>query len=185
MAETAATEASGPGTESRRGFLTIFTGAAATVAAGSIVWPLLDALNPDAPSEAQARMIVNVADIPENTAKTVQWDGLPIYIRKLTAQQIAAAQAVVTGTLPDPADFAARVNPAYPDYVVVVGLNTGITCALEGNSPADPRGDYDGWLCPCDGSQYDVLGRVRSGPATRNLVIPRFTFINAAQIRLG
>lgn len=185
MAETAATEASGHGTESRRGFLIIFTGAASAVAAGAIVWPLIDALNPDAQSEASARMVVNVTDIAENTAKTVQWGGVPVYIRKLTAQQIAAAQAVVTDTLPDPADFAARVNGAYQNYVVVVGLNTGITCTLEGNDPADPRGDYDGWLCPCDGSQYDVLGRVRSGPARRNLAIPRFTFINAAQIRLG
>ncbi|MBB5373274.1 ubiquinol-cytochrome c reductase iron-sulfur subunit [Acidocella aromatica] len=185
MAETAATEAFGQGTESRRGFLTILTGAASAVAAGAVLWPLVDALNPDAQSESRARMVVNVADIAENTAKTVQWNGLPIYIRKLTAQQIAAAQAVVTDTLPDPADFTARVNAAYQNYVVVVGLNTGITCALEGNDPSDPRGDYDGWLCPCDGSQYDALGRVRSGPATKNLAIPRFTFINAAQIRLG
>ena len=185
MAETAATDALSHGVDSRRGFLTILTGAASAVAAGAVVWPLIDALNPDAQSEASARMIVDIADIAENTAKTVQWAGLPIYIRKLTAKQIADAQAVMTSTLPDPAEFTARVPAGYQNYVVVVGLNTGTPCALEGNDPADPRGDYDGWLCPCDGSQYDPLGRVRSGPAKKNLAIPRFKFINAAQIQFG
>ena len=185
MAETAATEASGHGTESRRGFLTILTGAASAVAIGAIGWPLVDALNPDAESEAGARLIVDVADIAENTAKAVQWGGLPIYIRKLTAQQVADAQAVVPDTLPDPADFMSRVPAAYQNYVVVVGLNTGTPCELEGNDPTDPRGDFGGWVCPCDGSQYDPLGRVRKGPAKRNLAIPRYTFINPSQIRLG
>jgi ubiquinol-cytochrome c reductase iron-sulfur subunit len=32
---------------------------------------------------------------------------------------------------------------------------------------------------------YDPLGRVRSGPAPKNLAIPRFTFLNDTQIQLG
>ena len=92
---------------------------------------------------------------------------------------------MVTSTLVDPADFTDRVKPGYESFVVVVGLNTGAPCALEGNAPADPRGPFDGWLSPCDGSVYDPLGRVRGGPATKNLAIPRFKFINDAQIQFG
>ena len=51
--------------------------------------------------------------------------------------------------------------------------------------PATRAARIDGWLCPCDGSVYDPLGRVRSGPATKNLAIPRFTFLNDAQIQFG
>ena len=57
--------------------------------------------------------------------------------------------------------------------------------ALEGNTPSDPRGPFDGWISPCDGSVYDPLGRVRGGPAAKNLTIPPFKFINDAQIQFG
>jgi ubiquinol-cytochrome c reductase iron-sulfur subunit len=34
-------------------------------------------------------------------------------------------------------------------------------------------GPYGGWQCFCHGSAYDLAGRVRQGPAKRNLpVIP-------------
>ncbi|WP_417793981.1 Rieske 2Fe-2S domain-containing protein [Terasakiella pusilla] len=41
---------------------------------------------------------------------------------------------------------------------------------------ADPRGDWGGWFCPCHGSHYDQSGRIRKGPAPRNLAIPPYTF---------
>ncbi len=184
MAEPTASHAPG---ESRRDFLTILAAATGAVAAGAILWPVVDALNPDQAAEGTGQLIVNVSDIAENTAKTVQWGGLPVTIRRLSAADIAANQdeLVVPSTLPAPADFASRVNAGYPSFVVVVGLNTATPCALEGDSPSEPRGDYNGWVCPCDGSQYDPLGRVRKGPAKRNLAIPRYTFINPSQIRLG
>lgn len=184
MAETAASHATAQG-GSRRDFLSLLTAATGAVAAGTILWPLIDALNPDAASNGAASLIVTVSDIPENAAKTVQWGGMPITIRRLSAQDTANNQFVVPSSLPDPADFASRVNAGYPDFVVVIGLNTATPCALEGDSPSDPRGDFNGWVCPCDGSEYDPLGRVRKGPATRNLAIPHYTFINAAQIQLG
>ncbi len=183
MAESAASHATHGA--SRRDFLTLLAAAGGAVAAGTILWPVIDALNPDAESAAAAHLIVDVSDIAENTAKTVQWAGLPITIRKLSAADIAANQFVVTQDLPDPAGFNDRVNAGYPNFVVVVGLNTGTPCALEGDAPGDPRGDYNGWVSPCDGSEYDPLGRVRRGPATKNLAIPRYNFLNAAQIKLG
>lgn len=173
--------------ESRRDFLTILAAATGAVAAGAILWPVIDALNPDAAAADAAHLVVNVSDIAENTAKTVQWGGLPITIRRLSAADAAANQdeLVVPDNLADPADYASRVDPNYPRFVVVIGLNTATPCALEGDQPSDPRGDFNGWVSPCDGSQYDPLGRVRRGPSTKNLAIPHYSFINPAQIRLG
>ena len=184
MAETPL-DAIGHRTESRRDFLKILTIATGAVGAAAVLWPFIDALGPDADGQAAAHLIVNVAGIPENTGISVTWNGMPIYIRTLTAKQIADNQFVVPDSLPDPASFTDRVKPGYETFVVVVGLNTGTPCELEGNDPADPRGPYDGWLCPCDGSVYDPLGRVRGGPATKNLAIPRFTFLDDAQIQFG
>lgn len=171
--------------ETRRDFLKILTAMSAIVGLGAIAWPLISALGPDADAQAAGGMIVDIGGIAENTAITVVWQGLPIYIRKLTKKQMDDNRFVVTGSLPDPASFDDRVKPGYASIVVVVGLNTGTACELEGNAPSEPRGAFDGWLCPCDGSVYDPLGRLRSGPAPRNLAIPRFTFLNAAQIQFG
>jgi ubiquinol-cytochrome c reductase iron-sulfur subunit len=184
MADTSA-QAVEHGEESRRGFLKILTVSAGVVGVAATIWPFIDALGPDADGNAAGQMIVNVTGIAENSAIAVTWAGLPIYIRKLTAKQIADNQFVVPDSLPDPADYTDRIKPGYGTFVVVVGLNTGVPCALEGNAPGDPRGPFDGWLCPCDGSVYDPLGRVRSGPAKRNLAIPRFKFLNDAQIQFG
>ena len=169
----------------RRDFLRILTLATGALGVGAIAWPFIDALNPTRDSLSIAKPIVNVGGIAENTALRFVWLGQPIYIRKLTAKQIADNQFVVPSTLPDPANFTDRVKPGYETFVVVVGLNTGIACELEGNDPAGTRGPYDGWLCPCDGSVYDPLGRVRGGPAPKNLSIPRFTFLNDTQIQFG
>jgi ubiquinol-cytochrome c reductase iron-sulfur subunit len=184
MAETAI-QAAGHAAESRRDFLKILTIATGAVGIGAVAWPLITAFGPDNDSDATGHLIVSVAGIAENTAIRVEWAGLPIYIRKLTAKQIADNQFIVPSTLPDPASYTDRVKPGYESFVVVVGLNTAIPCELEGNDPSETRGPFDGWSCPCDGSVYDPLGRVRSGPARKNLAIPRFTFLNDAQIQFG
>ena len=175
----------GPHDGAKRDFLKILTVSTAAVGLGALAWPFIDALNPAGGSLALVRPIVNVGGIAENTALRFVWLGQPIYIRKLTAQQVADNEFVVPATLPDPAGFDQRVKPGYENFAVVVGLNTGIVCELTGNDPADPRGPFDGWLCPCDGSVYDPLGRVRGGPARKNLAIPRFSFLNDTQIQFG
>jgi ubiquinol-cytochrome c reductase iron-sulfur subunit len=169
----------------KRDFLKILTVAGGAVAAGAIAWPFIDALNPNAESLAIARPIIEVGGIAPNSALRVVWLGLPIYIRKLTDKQIADNQFLIPASLQDPADYTSRVKPGYETFVVVVGLNTGVPCELLGNDPSDPRGPYDGWSCPCDGSVYDPLGRVRLGPAKKNLAIPKFTFLNDSQIQFG
>jgi ubiquinol-cytochrome c reductase iron-sulfur subunit len=182
---TDAAHASEHDVASRRDFLTILTVAAGAVGTAAAIWPFIDALAPNADRRAVARPIINVADIAENTGITVLWAGQPVYIRRLTKAQIADSQNVVPDSLPDPASYSQRTKPGYGDIVVVIGLNTAAPCWLLGNNPPEPRGPLDGWISPCDGSIYDPLGRARGGPATRNLTIPPFTFLNKAQIQLG
>ena len=47
------------------------------------------------------------------------------------------------------------------------------------------QGDYGGWLCHCHGSQYDMAGRVRVGPAPRNLDVPVYAFLSDTRIKIG
>ena len=47
------------------------------------------------------------------------------------------------------------------------------------------QGDYDGWFCPCHGSQYDTSARIRRGPAPANLPLPPYAFLSDTKIQIG
>ena len=66
----------------------------------------------------------------------------------------------------DPAPESARVKAGHEKWLVAIGICTHLGCVPLGNKPTDPRGELRRvWFCPCHGSQYDVSGRVRHGPA--------------------
>ena len=58
-----------------------------------------------------------------------------------------------------------------PEWLIVVGVCTHLGCM-----PLGHQGAYDGWFCPCHGSVYDTSGRIRQGPAPRNLEVPTYAF---------
>jgi len=47
------------------------------------------------------------------------------------------------------------------------------------------RGDFDGWFCPCHGSHYDTSGRIRKGPAPKNLLVPDYVFDGDDKVLIG
>ena len=55
----------------------------------------------------------------------------------------------------------------------------------EGTATGEARGDYDGWYCPCHGSHYETSGRIRRGPAPKNLEVPTYTFLTDTSVRIG
>ena len=73
------------------------------------------------------------------------------------------------------------MKAGHAKYLVVIGICTHLGCVPLGNKPTDPRGEYGGWFCPCHGSQYDVSGRVRHGPAPLNLAVPPYAFASDTQ----
>ena len=54
----------------------------------------------------------------------------------------------------------------------------------EGQAMGDSRGDFGGWFCPCHGSHYDTSGRIRKGPAPRNLDVPVYE-IAGTKLKIG
>ena len=149
----------------RRDFLYIATGAVAAVGAAAVVWPLINQMSPDASTLAMASTEVDIGAIPEGQIVTIKWRGKPVFIRHRTAKEIAEATNVDVATLPDPQADSARVQK--PQWLIVVGVCTHLGCI-----PLGHAGDYDGWFCPCHGSVYDTSGRIRKGPAPRNLAVP-------------
>jgi ubiquinol-cytochrome c reductase iron-sulfur subunit len=176
---------------SRREFLYIATGAAGAVGAGAAVWPLVDQMNPSVDVLALASIEVDVGDIEPGTQVTVKWRGKPVFIRRRTEDEIAAARAVSLDDLKDrsaenknrPDADASDANRALDEsgeWLVMIGVCTHLGCVPLGNA-----GDFGGWFCPCHGSHYDTAGRIRKGPAPRNLDVPMVAFVSDTVIKLG
>jgi ubiquinol-cytochrome c reductase iron-sulfur subunit len=67
----------------------------------------------------------------------------------------------------------------------MIGVCPHLGCIPLGQKPGQTRGEFGGWFCPCHGSQFDTSGRIRSGPAPRNLDIPADRFLDDSSIRIG
>lgn len=180
---TGAQEGSGGEGSSRRDFLYLATAAVGAVGVASAVWPFIDSMNPAADTLALASIDVDLAPVAEGQAITVTWRGKPVFIRYRTAKEIEEAKAVNLSELRDPAGDDSRVQKE--QWLIVVGICTHLGCVPLGQKPTDPRGEFNGWFCPCHGSHYDTAGRIRKGPAPANLLVPQYAFTGDTAIRLG
>lgn len=167
----------------RRDFLYLTAGGMGAVAAGTAGWPLVDSLNPAQDTLALASTEVDIGTLETGQAITVVWRGMPVFIRRRTAAEIATAQADDAADLRDPQQDADRVQKT--EYLVLKGVCTHLGCIPLGNKDGQPKGEFGGWFCPCHGSHYDTSGRIRKGPAPTNLDVPPYTFVTDTLIRIG
>jgi len=176
---TTATMSSGEPT--RRDFLYVATGSVAAVGAAAAVVPLVAQMNPDASTIAAGAPIeVDLAPIAEGQAIKVFWRGKPIYVTHRTKKEIDEARDVNVATLPDPETDEKRVKAGHEEWQVLIGICTHLGCI-----PIAHQGDFNGFFCPCHGSQYDTSGRIRRGPAPNNLPLPPYEFVSNTTIRIG
>jgi ubiquinol-cytochrome c reductase iron-sulfur subunit len=180
MAET--TNHHGEG-ETRRDFLILTAAAFGAVGVGAVAVPFIQSMNPAADTLALSTTEVDLTPVAVGQSITVKWQGAPVFIRHRTAKEIDEAQKVDVAELRDPQADSARVKKA--EWLIVKGVCTHLGCIPLGQKPTDPRGDYDGWFCPCHGSQYDSSGRIRKGPAPRNLFVPPYAFLTDTSIKIG
>jgi len=164
----------------RRDFLYVATGAVGAVAVAGVAWPLINQMNPDASVLALASAEYDLTPIAEGQSVTVKWRGLPVFIRHRTPKEIQEAQAVPLSELKDPETDEQRTKPGHEQWLVMIANCTHLGCIPVGES-----GEYDGWFCPCHGSVYDTAGRIRKGPAPKNLVVPPYQFLSDTKIQIG
>ena len=155
-------------------------GAVGGVGTAAAVWPLINQLNPDASVLALSSVEFDLSGLAEGQSVTIKWRGQPIFVRHRTKKEIDEAKAVPLSELKDPETDEQRTLVGHEQYLVMVGI-----CTHRGCIPIGQSGEYDGWLCPCHGSQYDSAGRIRKGPAPKNLVIPPYKFASDTKIQIG
>lgn len=167
----------------RRDFLYLTAAAFGAVGAGSVAWPFIHQMNPAADTIAASTVEVNISAIAEGQSKTVMWQGKPVFIRHRTAEEIEEAKAVDINALRDKETDADRVQRE--KWLVTVGICTHLGCIPTGQKSSDNKGDFNGWFCPCHGSHYDSSGRIRKGPAPKNLQVPNYEFVSDTVIKIG
>ena len=169
----------------KRDFLKLVATAGAAIGVGAIAWPLIDSMNPASDVLALSSVEVDISSITEGMGITAVWRGKPIFVRHRTPEEIKLVEAVPLNQLIEPATDQSRIKEGHAQWIILIGICTHLGCVPLGNKPTDPRGEYGGWFCPCHGSQYDVSGRVRHGPAPANLNLPPYAFETDTKIKIG
>lgn len=179
--------------EERRDFIHLLAGGAAAAAGVGVAIPLVGQMMPAADVKALATKEVNVSGLAPGQAIKAIWQGKPVFLRRLTAEEKVVEAETPLSALKDKAgrnanmdgDATEQVRLSKEDFVVVVGVCTHLGCIPLGTADGELKGEYGGWFCPCHGSHYDSLGRIRKGPAPENLPVPPLEFISDSIVRLG
>jgi len=169
--------------KTRRDFLLIATSTMGVVGTAIAAWPFINSMNPAADILALSSTTVDLSPVEVGQAITVVWRGKPVFVRHRTGAEIKSANAVDISELRDPQADSERVKK--PEWLILIGICTHLGCIPLGQKATDPRGDWGGWFCPCHGSHYDTSGRIRKGPAPRNLAVPEYAFLDDNSIKIG
>lgn len=187
------------GKAERRDFLYYATAATGAVAAGAAIWPLINSMNPSADVLSQSTIAVDLTGVAMGARITVKWAGKPVFIWRRSPETIAKARGTPLDDLVDPIDFtnenpnnsqdmpALDVNRAADEageWLIVIGICTHLGCVPVGQDGSSV-GEFGGWFCPCHGSHYDRSGRIRKGPAPRNLDIPLYSLGPDLMLTIG
>ena len=182
--EGLAPEAEGDGVR-RRDFINVAAVSVAGVGGAALLYPHINHLNQSADVLALAQIDVDLSAIQPGQAIKTIFRKQPLFVRNLTPQEIAAANAVDVASLRDPQTLAERTKENHTNWLITMGVCTHLGCVPLGAAEGEPRGEYGGYFCPCHGSHYDTAARIRKGPAPLNLEVPDYEFTSDTAVRVG
>jgi len=141
---------------SKRDFIFLATGTTAAAGVAALAWPLVAQMGKAADTLAAGSIEIDLSKVVEG--------------QQLKMDPQADEERLIADTN----------GNLRPEFLVMVGVCTHFGCV-----PVGEAGDFDGWYCPCHGSHYDTSGRIRKGPAPKNMEIPPYTFISENVIKVG
>jgi len=167
----------------RRDFIKLASMALGGVGAASLAIPFITSMNPGKDTLALASTEIDLSPLKEGQSLTIIWRGKPVFIKHRTPAEIEQAKNVALADLKDAEEDSNRVQDN--KWLVVLGVCTHLGCVPLGQKTTDVKGDFGGWFCPCHGSHYDTSGRIRKGPAPKNLPVPPYVFLSESKIKIG
>lgn len=169
----------------RRDWIHVAALSTAGVGAASLLFPLVSQMAPSADVLAASSTDVDVSAIQPGQSIKTTFRKQPLFVKRLTVAEIAAAKADDAVEMRDPQTFAQRIKEGHEEILVTMGVCTHLGCVPLGAAEGEAKGEFGGYFCPCHGSHYDVAGRIRKGPAPLNLKVPEYAFTSDAVIRVG
>lgn len=171
----------------RRDVINIAAVAFAGVGIIPIAGVAINQMSPSADVLATATTEVDISKIETGQAIKTVWQKQPLFVRRLTADEIKAANAVDVSTLRDPQTLAERTKPGKEEWLITLGVCTHLGCIPLGAAESEvaSRGEFGGYFCPCHGSAYDTAARIRKGPAPKNLHVPDYVFRTDTLVEVG
>lgn len=169
----------------RRDFITIAATGTAGVGAAATLVPLVSQMAPSADVLAESTTEVDISAIEEGQSIKAVFRKQPLFVKRLTAAEIAEAKAGDSIDMRDPQTLAERTQEGHEDILVTMGVCTHLGCVPLGAAEGEAKGEFNGYFCPCHGSHYDVAGRIRKGPAPTNLEVPEYAFTSDTVIQVG
>ena len=169
----------------RRDFINVAAVSVGGVGAAAVLYPLISQMAPSADVLAESTTQVDVSTIEAGQAIKAVFRKQPLFVRRLTPEEIAEANSVPIGSLRDPETLEQRTKKGHQDMLVTMGVCTHLGCVPLGAAEGENKGEYGGYFCPCHGSHYDTAARIRKGPAPTNLVVPDYEFTSDTTIVVG
>lgn len=169
----------------RRDFINVAAVSVAGVGAAAATLPLIASMSPSADVLAVSNTEVDISGIAVGQALVTMYQNQPLFVRHLSAAEIAQANAVPLAVLRDPQSLAERTKPGKAEWLITMGVCTHLGCVPLGARTGENRGEFGGYFCPCHGSVYDTAARIRKGPAPKNLLVPDYVFLTATTVLVG
>ncbi len=169
----------------RRDFINIAAVAAAGVGGIATLVPLISQMSPSADVLAESSTEIDISAIQSGQAIKAVFRKQPVFVRNLTAKEIAEANAVPLSSLRDPQTLAERTKEGHENWLITMGVCTHLGCVPLGAGEGEVRGEFGGYFCPCHGSSYDTAARIRKGPAPKNLEVPQYEFTSDTVVKIG
>lgn len=169
----------------RRDFINVAAVSAAGVGGVAVLYPLISQMAPSKDVLAESSTELDVAAIAPGQAIKAVFRKQPLFVRRLTPAEIAAADKVPLSELRDPQTLEERTKPGHTDMLITMGVCTHLGCVPLGAAEGEVKGEYGGYFCPCHGSHYDTAARIRKGPAPKNLEVPEYEFTSDTKVVVG
>jgi ubiquinol-cytochrome c reductase iron-sulfur subunit len=169
----------------RRDWIHIAALSTAGVGGASLLFPLVSQMNPSQDVLAASTTEIDVGAIQPGQSIKATFRKQPLFVKRLTPEEIAAAKKDDGTSMRDPQTLAERTKEGHEDVLVTMGVCTHLGCVPLGAAEGENKGEFGGYFCPCHGSHYDVAGRIRKGPAPLNLAVPEYAFKSDTVIRVG
>ena len=147
--------------------------------------PLISQMAPSADVLAASSTEIDISAIKPGQAIKGMFRKQPVFLRNLTAAEIAAANKVDISSLRDPQTLAERTKEGHENWLITMGVCTHLGCVPQGAADGEVKGEFGGYFCPCHGSHYDTAARIRKGPAPTNLLVPEYAFTSDTVVKIG